>query len=184
MEIFLYNLQRLCRARSWHELLRLLSFMFYDVEATRQMMTTISKKMVGETVMVFIRPPLWKDLVGAAYLRSQVRTIDIHPDIVKSGLDWFYLTWLHELGHHSYRHDAHLDMPPEIEEAYVNGYLLNATEQQLTEHEHSPQELEAMHFVCEIDKFANRRASIEFRNNSIKARLRVLMNTNFSHKEN
>jgi len=185
MKIFLEHLNTLRHARSWRELLRYLSWIFYDAESIRQMMVIVSKKVMHETVLIYIKPPIVKGLIGQAYLISPgIRVIDIHPDAVKRGLNMFYLTWLHELGHHAYHHDLAM-RPPEIVEAHWAGaLLLEPTEQQLSEHEIDPCELEANSFLSEMDQYANRKASTEFGGNSIRERIRALMITNFSYKEN
>lgn len=182
MKILFKKLRRVAKARSWRKLRKVIAVTFYDVESTRRELELVAKALVGETVLLYVRPPIVKNIAGQASRDSRgVRIIEIHPDTTR-GLDYFYFTVLHECGHHVWNH-VDGKRPAEVEKLYLtDGPVMELSEKEIREHDTDPDELQANSLRSEMDRLACNRALSRYGNDEITTRILVLKTFHIERK--
>jgi hypothetical protein len=144
----------------------------------RRELELMATNLIGETVILFLRDPAVKDYSGQAYRDSRgTRIIDVSPAMASASPSNFYLIVLHEVGHHIQHVLFEEKRLPVVEDRHKSeGAFWKLCLEKLTEYEGDPQEIEANHFMREMDRIAKQKAFDLYHNTEIETRIRVLKN--------
>lgn len=142
----------------------------------KDLMQDATESMTGQKIEILLRKPVRQGFDGYVYLTTTGDAkMDICPDLP---IEKMYRVWLHEVGHIVSGHLQQPDYEPFDYHLFPSSLVDNKmTEQEATEYQESPSEVEAESFANEMDHFVTRKAFDLFSNTSIETRIRVLTMT-------
>jgi hypothetical protein len=185
MKVLLQRVQRICQARSWKDLRRLIKLNIYSSKRFLRLMKHAAESMTGKQVEIYLQHPAVKTFSGHTYRKSlSVIAIDIKPGL---DLENFYLTWLHELGHIILGHADNLPirndalLPEDMKTDLRGGKYWELSLQEQDDYDNSPLEADARALARELDHFAMNQAWVWGGDNTsnYKARIRALTKFKF-----
>jgi hypothetical protein len=153
----------------------------FDREKIKAMMEEATLSLLGQPVKIHIRVPRREGTAGEVIKKTDGIAIVLHPNL---GLEFFYMDWLHEVGHiylgHAKEQEPidYSEMSAALLALIEKGNFLPAmTDDETKVYKDSQEEKDADAFALDMDHVARNKAFERFHifNAGVEAKIKILM---------